>query len=81
MKDGLSAARFWAVRLALTALSGFFIAFGVSLLRAAYRLNHPGLFIMTFFASNFIILISAALGLIFIVSMIRRLKGPSGESD
>jgi hypothetical protein len=42
------------------ALGGFYLIFGILLLIAAYRLNHPLAFILTFFASNLIILISAA---------------------
>jgi di/tricarboxylate transporter len=37
----------------------FFLLFGVHLLLCAYRLKDPFSFIMTFFASNLIILISA----------------------
>jgi hypothetical protein len=47
----------------------FFLLFGIHLLIAAYRLNNPFWFIMTFFASNLIILISAALLVGFIIRM------------
>jgi hypothetical protein len=46
---------------ALILISGIFLLFGFHVLVAAYQLNDPYAFIMTFFASNFIILISAAL--------------------
>jgi len=68
---------FWPKRILLTVLSGVFLWFGIDLLRAAYGLGSPFKFIATFFASNLIILISAVLGLGFILSMIRRIKnGP-----
>lgn len=54
----------------LILVSLFFLAFGIHVLLAAYRLNDPHTFIMTFFASNFIILISGAL----IVGLILRLR-------
>lgn len=58
LKDNL----FWWLRqLILIALGGFFVFFGVQILLAAYRLNDPFSFILTFFAANLIILISAVL--------------------
>ncbi|MGE5842135.1 MAG: hypothetical protein ACM335_07650 [Deltaproteobacteria bacterium] len=48
-------------RLALGLVELFFLLFGVYLLILAYRLPDPLSFIMTFFASNLIILISAVL--------------------
>jgi len=47
----------------------FFLAFGIHLLISAYRLDNPFWFIMTFFASNLIILISAALLVGFVVRL------------
>jgi putative exporter of polyketide antibiotics len=49
----------------------FFAAFGVLLLISAYALTNPFEFIITFFASNLIILISAALCLGFVLQLIR----------
>lgn len=49
----------------------FFILFGVHVLIAAYQLKDPFLFIMTFFASNLIILISAVLTLGFAIRLFR----------
>lgn len=66
--------RFWVKRILLTLLSIFFLWFGIDLLRAAYGLSSPFEFIATFFASNLIILISAVLGLGFVLSMIRRFR-------
>jgi len=51
----------WLRQVALVLLGAFFLYFGIHLLISAYDLNDPYMFIMTFFASNFIILISATL--------------------
>ena len=51
----------WVKQLILIVLGGFYLYFGVQLLLASYQLSNPFNFLMTFFASNFIILISAAL--------------------
>lgn len=62
---------FWWIRQIILTLTGcFFLLFGVHLLIAAYRLNNPFWFIMTFFASNLIILISGALLVGFVIRMI-----------
>lgn len=49
----------------------FFLFFGVHVLIAAYQLTDPFSFIMTFFASNLIILISAVLTLGFAIRLFR----------
>ncbi len=49
---------FWIKQIAIACLSLLFLAFGVYLLLAAYGMKNPLEFIMTFFASNLIILIS-----------------------
>ena len=51
----------WLGQGLLILLGCFFLAFGVQLLMAAYRLPDPFTFIMTFFAASLIILISATL--------------------
>lgn len=62
---------FWWVRQCLLVLIAvFFLFFGISLLAAAYKLDDPFSFIMTFFASNLIILISATLLVGFIYRMV-----------
>jgi hypothetical protein len=48
-------------RVALGIVELFFLLFGVYLLILAYHLTDPLSFIMTFFASNLVILISAVL--------------------
>ena len=56
----------WIKYIVLILLSGFFLLFGVQVLLAAYQLKDPFSFIMTFFASNFIILISLTLVIVFV---------------
>jgi hypothetical protein len=53
----------WAGQIILFFLSLFFLAFGVHVLILAYHLKDPFQFILTFFASNFIILISGAIAI------------------
>jgi len=66
--------------IALLLISLFFITFGVLLLISAYALNSPFEFIITFFAASFIILISAALGLGFVMQLIRLFKPAECEN-
>jgi uncharacterized membrane protein len=58
----------------LIAVGCFFLLFGIHLLIAAYGLNNPFWFIMTFFASNLIILISVALIIGFIIRLVKPQK-------
>ncbi len=68
---------FWWVRqVFLTLVSFFFFLFGIHILRAAYRLEDPAYFVMTFFASNLFILISATLLLGFVCRMVRAYRNP-----
>jgi hypothetical protein len=63
---------FWWVRQVLLILAGcFFLTFGIHVLIAAYKLKDPYSFIMAFFASNLIMLISATLILGFILRMVK----------
>ncbi len=65
----------WWIRQVILVLMGcFFIFFGIDLLIAAYKLEDPFSFIMTFFASNLMILISATLVLGFIIRMVNMYK-------
>ncbi len=58
---------FWWIRQILLLLTGsFFVYFGIEVLKSSYRLNDPFSFILAFFSSNLIILISAVLVLGFI---------------
>jgi len=53
---------FWWIRQVILVLAScFFLFFGINLLIVAYKLENPSWFIMTFFASNLIILISATI--------------------
>jgi uncharacterized membrane protein len=49
---------FWIRHIAVALVSLLFLAFGVYLLLSSYGMKNPHEFIMTFFASNLIILIS-----------------------
>ena len=63
---------FWWLRQVILILAGcFFLAFGILILISCYKLKDPYSFIMAFFASNLIILISATLIFGFIIRMIR----------
>ena len=65
----MNAAFWWIRQIILTLIGCFFILFGIHILISSYRLNDPASFILTFFASNFMILISAALVVGFISRM------------
>ena len=60
----------WLRQLFLTFLGCFFLLFGINILIAAYKLKDPFNFMMTFFASNLMILISATLIIGFVYRMI-----------
>jgi hypothetical protein len=67
----------WIRQGVLTLIFCFFLLFGIHVLIAAYHLKDPFSFVMTFFASNLIILISMALlaGFIYrMVSTARKIK-------
>ncbi|QTA80811.1 Uncharacterized protein dnl_31240 [Desulfonema limicola] len=64
----------WAKQILLTVSGLVFMLFGIQILIAAYKLNDPFSFIMTFFASNLIILISAALMAGFVYKMVAQYK-------
>jgi len=71
---------FWWIRQVFLVLAGcFFLAFGIHVLIMAYQLKDPFNFIMTFFASNLIILISATLVLGFIIRMVKAYKNSGKE--
>jgi len=70
----------WVWHLFFMAAGLFFLLFGVYLLIAAYQLKDPFHFIMTFFASSLIILISLTIvvGLTIRVVQAIRQKGREG---
>ncbi|HDM74909.1 MAG TPA: hypothetical protein ENG51_00375 [Deltaproteobacteria bacterium] len=55
-------------------LAVFFLIFGIQLCRASYELTNPFYFLITFFASNLIILISGAILAGFLNHVYLRLK-------
>lgn len=70
----------WWIRLGLLMLGGcFFLFFGIYLLIAAYHLKNPFTFVMTFFASNLIILISVVLLIGFVLKGITTFRSPNDE--
>ena len=60
----------WLRQIILILLALFFLYYGVELLISSYGLKDPYTFLMTFFASNFIILISATLIFSFAYRMV-----------
>jgi nitrogen fixation/metabolism regulation signal transduction histidine kinase len=64
----------WAFHVVLALIAVFFILFGINLLYMAYQITDPFSFVMTFFASNLIILISAVLLLGFILKIVASIK-------
>lgn len=66
----------WLKQFALVLLASFYLYVGICLLISAYRLEEPFPFILTFFASNFVILISAALLFGFVFRIITALRTP-----
>jgi hypothetical protein len=68
-RDYMTGIVWWVRQLVLTVIGCFFIVFGIHILIASYELKDPFSFILTFYASNFIILISAALVIGFIIRM------------
>ena len=65
------ASTYWWIRqIILILIAGFYLIFGIQLLISAYRLNDPASFILTFYASNFMILFSAALLVGFIYRVV-----------
>jgi hypothetical protein len=62
-------------RIALGIIEVFFLFFGIYLLVLAYHLKDPFAFIMTFFASNLVILISAVFLLGLVLKFRKRKEG------
>jgi hypothetical protein len=60
----------WIRQMILIVIAGFYLVFGIQLLISAYQLNDPGSFILTFYASNFMILFSGALLVGFIYRLV-----------
>jgi uncharacterized membrane protein YbhN (UPF0104 family) len=66
----MSETYWWIRQIILVAISSFYLYFGIQVLISAYSLNNPFYFVLTFFASNFIILIAAALLVGFVYRMV-----------
>ncbi len=64
----------WAGKLIQGILAIFFLIFGIQLCRASYDLTNPYFFLITFFASNLIILISGAILAGFLSHVYLRLR-------
>lgn len=64
----------WMLNATSVTLSVFFLFFGINLCRASFKLDHPHQFILTFFSSNLIILISVVILAGVSVRMITRLR-------
>jgi hypothetical protein len=69
----------WIKYGALVILSAFFLVFGVHILVASYRLKDPFSFLMTFFASNLIILISGVGVAGFVIRLVQRHRSKGKE--
>ena len=68
--DNMRGILWWARQIVLLLAACFFLFFGIQLLMAAYRLKDPFNFVMTFFSSNLIILISITLMIGFVYRMV-----------
>jgi len=71
----------WLLQILMTVVCGFFFIFGIDLLLGAYSLNDLYSFIMTFFAASFVILISLALFISFIIKMVRVFRQIRNKPD
>lgn len=72
----------WWIRTIAFFLAGIgFLLFGIQLLVSAYHLNDPFYFILTFFSSNLIILISAAVVIGLAWQMVSALRDTHDQED
>ena len=73
----------WIRQAGLIVLGVFYLYFGIRMLIGAYTLNNPLTFLMTFFASNLIILISATLlfGFVYRIVVALRSREPEIETE
>ena len=69
----------WVRQAGLIILCGFYLYFGIRMLIGAYTLDNPLSFIMTFFASNLIILISAVLIVGFVYRLVVVIRPPEAN--
>jgi hypothetical protein len=71
----------WARFIFFSAVAVFFLEFGIEEMVRAYRVNHPSVFLASFFSSSFIILISGTLLVAFIWRMFLRIKEKKGADQ
>jgi hypothetical protein len=71
----------WGKHLLTGTLSLFFLLFGIDLLISTYHLKNPLEFIMGFFASNLIIMISAVGILHPLIKIFSRLRSKNVDED
>jgi len=72
---------FWWIRQVVSiSIGAFFLYYGIQLLISSYDGNDPFIFIMIFFAANFIILISGTLIFGFVYRMVMAFRR-SQKSD
>jgi hypothetical protein len=71
----------WGKQFSIGIISAFFLVFGIDLLISSYHLNNPHEFIMCFFASNLMILISAVGVLYPTIRIFTRLKTKDTNED
>jgi hypothetical protein len=67
----------WISKLLIGLASLFFLVRGIDVLVHSYSLNNPAEFIMYFFSSSMLILVSAVGVIYCIVRIFRRIKGES----
>ncbi len=73
---------FWLARQVILILIGaFFLYYGIQLLISSYDRNDPFVFIMIFFAANFIILISGTLIFGFVYRIVVAFKQSKKPDD
>ncbi|SPD75037.1 conserved hypothetical protein [uncultured Desulfobacterium sp.] len=73
---------FWWIRqVILTVVACFFCVFGIHALIAAYKLKDPFTFIMAFFSSNLIILISATVVAGLVIRMVKACKNSKNTTE
>jgi hypothetical protein len=70
----LSPGNWWFSRLGIMAVSLFFLLFGILLLIGSYSLTIPHYFVLTFYAANFIILISGVILLGYSLQVVQRIR-------
>ncbi len=76
----MSSCGWWGKNILIALLSLFFLLFGVNTLVSAYGTKNPLEFIMYFFSSSLIILISIV-GIIYSFFRIRTSQGPSKPDE